>query len=328
MKTGRINKTLLISLIVLMAVIFTAGCGKKAEISITDEGAVTVLEVKLPQTVDKILEEADISLNDGDQVDPALGTKITDQTEIKVLRKHSVEINLGGEKKNVEIVGGTVEELLNREGIKLSEKQKINHELNSPITKNMVINIFEMASVTLKYDGKTETKEVEATTVEDAIKDAGVTLGKDDRVKPELTSSVTDGMEIVIDRVTTETITEKEEIDFEVEYIYDDSIYKGYQEVREEGVKGEKEVTYTVTKVNGEEESKKSTEEKIIKEPKTEVIALGTYEAEMDTSSSAGSEESSGRTVVSKTAFYDCDGSGHGYYEIVYSDGTTEYEQF
>ena len=35
-----------------------------------------------------------------------------------------------------------------------------------------------------------------------------------------------------------------------------------------------------------------------------------------------------GRSVVSRTPFYDCDGSGHGYYEIVYSDGSIEYEEF
>ena len=34
------------------------------------------------------------------------------------------------------------------------------------------------------------------------------------------------------------------------------------------------------------------------------------------------------KSVVSKTPFYDCDGSGHGYYEIVYSDGSKGYEEF
>ena len=35
-----------------------------------------------------------------------------------------------------------------------------------------------------------------------------------------------------------------------------------------------------------------------------------------------------GRTEVSRSPFYDCDGSGHGYNEIVYSDGSIEYEEF
>ena len=39
-------------------------------------------------------------------------------------------------------------------------------------------------------------------------------------------------------------------------------------------------------------------------------------------------QEPAGKTVVSKTPVYNCDGSGHGYYEITYSDGSTEYEEF
>ena len=34
------------------------------------------------------------------------------------------------------------------------------------------------------------------------------------------------------------------------------------------------------------------------------------------------------RKIVSKEKVYDCDGSGHGYYVITWSDGETEYEDF
>ena len=39
-------------------------------------------------------------------------------------------------------------------------------------------------------------------------------------------------------------------------------------------------------------------------------------------------EQPAGKTVVSKENFPDCDGSGHGYYEIHYSDGSVEYQQY
>lgn len=42
----------------------------------------------------------------------------------------------------------------------------------------------------------------------------------------------------------------------------------------------------------------------------------------------AQSEENYGKTVVSRQAYDDCDGSGHGYYEIVYSDGSIAYEDY
>ena len=33
-------------------------------------------------------------------------------------------------------------------------------------------------------------------------------------------------------------------------------------------------------------------------------------------------------TEVSRQAYDDCDGSGHGYYEITYSDGSVGYEEY
>ena len=35
-----------------------------------------------------------------------------------------------------------------------------------------------------------------------------------------------------------------------------------------------------------------------------------------------------GKTEVSRQAYDDCDGSGHGYYEITYSDGSTAIEEY
>ena len=44
-------------------------------------------------------------------------------------------------------------------------------------------------------------------------------------------------------------------------------------------------------------------------------------------SQSAGST-AGGKTEVSRQAYDDCDGSGHGYYEITYSDGSTAIEEY
>ncbi len=43
---------------------------------------------------------------------------------------------------------------------------------------------------------------------------------------------------------------------------------------------------------------------------------------------STESSSSGSRTLVSVNTYYDCDGSGNGYYEYVYSDGSVEYEDF
>ena len=40
------------------------------------------------------------------------------------------------------------------------------------------------------------------------------------------------------------------------------------------------------------------------------------------------SQSAGGKTEVSRQAYDDCDGSGHGYYEITYSDGSTAIEEY
>jgi uncharacterized protein YabE (DUF348 family) len=79
------------------------------------------------------------------------------------------------------------------------------------------------------------------------------------------------------------------------------------------GVEGEKEVTYQVTYVDGKEESRKAVSEKVIKEPVDRVVTQGTMQR---------------RRVVSQQKVEDCDGSGHGYYIITWSDGTVEYKDY
>lgn len=61
-------------------------------------------------------------------------------------------------------------------------------------------------------------------------------------------------------------------------------------------------------------EKKKAVKEEIIKEAVNQIVVQGAKPA--------------GKTVVSRERVDDCDGSGHGYYIITYSDGSVEYEDY
>lgn len=68
------------------------------------------------------------------------------------------------------------------------------------------------------------------------------------------------------------------DIDFKVEEKNDSSIYKGEKEVKQEGVKGKKEIITEVTFANGVETERNITEETVIEEPKNKIILIGTKE--------------------------------------------------
>lgn len=328
MKT--MKKMIMLSAAVLL---FTGLCAcKKAAIQINDNGVVTEIEVSVPRTVDKILKDAEIVLNDGDEVSPALDVKISEAQEIIISRKHTVNLTVDKETREVVIVGGTISDLLKQEGITLSEKQHVNHSLDEYLKDGMEVKIFYLFDVEVQCDGKTYEQETEAETVGDVLAELGITLGKDDRVTPKVTEPVTDGIKIVVNRVTFDTLVETESIAYETTYEDDSSLTKGKEQVSAEGENGEKEITYKVTYVDGTEESREATEETVTKEPVNKIVKVGTKEETPAGGAPAGGGEAPAgggeKTVVSKKAFYDCDGSGHGYYEITYSDGSVEYEEF
>lgn len=77
---------------------------------------------------------------------------------------------------------------------------------------------------------------------------------------------------------TVETVTSTEKIQYEQKVEFSNSMYKDQTSVKVKGVYGEKEVTADVTKVNGIETERTVLKEKVIKEPKTQVVVKGTKE--------------------------------------------------
>lgn len=75
--------------------------------------------------------------------------------------------------------------------------------------------------------------------------------------------------------VEQEQVVFREEKNFETETKYDDNQYVGYNEVEQEGVKGENKVTQVILKVNGEVTSRTTINTEVIKEPIKEIIVKG-----------------------------------------------------
>ena len=83
---------------------------------------------------------------------------------------------------------------------------------------------------------------------------------------------------ITLDTIETETTTEVETevIPYETEVIENDELDYGIENVKQEGSEGIKEITYEVTKVNGEETERKVISSEVTKEPVKKIIEVGT----------------------------------------------------
>lgn len=312
-------KILKISLLVLVVVsIFClAGCGKVVSVKITDGKVTTEFEAKSNKTIEKILTDAGIVLGEKDEAVPALEEKLGEATEITVKRYAKVTVKNGKTEKKVELVGGTVKEAVEKAGFKLDKTYKTDVDENELLTDGLVITLKKGVKVNLTLEGKSETYLTHAVTVKEFLSEQEIKLSDDDEVTPSLKSKIKADMEITVKRVEYKEETKTEVIYYTTKETKSSSMAAGTKKVTQNGVNGEKEVTYKVKFVDGKEDSREVVSEKVTKEAVTKLVTVGTKAA-----------APSGKTVVSKQAVYDCDGSGHGYYVITYADGTVEYEVF
>lgn len=85
--------------------------------------------------------------------------------------------------------------------------------------------------------------------------------------------------------------------------------------------------------VQTEDDSQKNTSAETVKDDSQKNTSTETAEDDSQQNADAGNTESADgeseeRTEVRREKYDDCDGSGHGYVEIYYSDGSMETEEY
>ena len=333
-------KIICLALVMCLAVCGLTACGAKdVKVTVKDMGATTEIDAKTDMTVMDALAKANITLGEKDETEPEKSSKLKeDAKEIIVKRYAEVTVVNGSEKKQVSLVGGTVADAVKEAGYTVTDEIKPDAPLTDYLKNGMTINMVKGVKVSLTVDGKTTEVTTFMTTVEALLKEQNITLSTDDTVNADLTAKITEGMSITVSRVTYKEETATEKIDYEIEQKTSDSMAEGTSEIAQQGAEGEKTVTYKVKYVDGKEESREKIKEEVTKEPVKQIVTVGTKsssgsDAGSGSDGGSGSDSGSGsgsggRTEVSRVDMPDCDGSGHGYYIVTYSDDSTEFVDY
>jgi len=112
-------------------------------------------------------------------------------------------------------------------------------------------------------------------TVEELFGEKGIEIGTDDKVSVSLSAQIFDGSTISITRVAITNVVETKLIDFAIQEKEDPNLDYGKKRV-DAGVKGEKKLTYRVTREDGDEVSRVLLTTEITKQPKTQINYTGT----------------------------------------------------
>ena len=317
---------LLLSLVMLFML---AGCGKKVETKIIVDGEEVTCMAKSSNTVADVLEQNTILISDKDEVEPALDSEIGETTpEIKVYRNKVVIIKVDGKDTEVELTKGTVADAIEKAGITLGKNDRLSVDKTENVTHGMEITIERGVSIKVTVSGKTKSYVTTKKTVSEALKQLKIKFDKDDIVEPAKDAKIAKAMTITVKKVEVKEETETKVIAFSTKTEYSSSMEKGQSKVTKNGVNGKKTVVSKNTYIDGELASSEVIDEKIISNPVDKVVVYGTKVVTTAPPKTTAPQTTKGKYVVSKERVEDCDGSGHGYYVITYSDGSVVYENF
>jgi len=141
------------------------------------------------------------------------------------------------------------------------------------------ISILRATSLTIVDAGEKKPYRTQKEKVGDFLNEKNIIVYTQDIITPGRDASINPDMEIVITRVAELDITETVEISYKTIKKEDSNLEKGKTIVKEKGKLGSKELTYHIRRENGKEVSRKLLDEKIISQPKDEIVMVGTKPA-------------------------------------------------
>lgn len=228
------------------------------------------------KTVEELLKSQDINVSEHDKVSPSLDTEITSGIEISLERAEEIFISVDGNQSSIWTTEKLVKNILEEANIEVAEQDEISISLDTEVGADNKIDIQKAFQLTL-VDGLEERQVWStSTTVANFLKQQGITLGELDRVEKSMEDVITPGDKVAVVRVEKVTDVVEESIDFAIEKKNDSSVLKGKEKVVKPGKKGTVERTYEVVKENGKIVTKTLQSEKVLSEPTTQVVAVGT----------------------------------------------------
>lgn len=180
---------------------------------------------------------------------------------------------------------GTVADLLKAAKLELGDDYKVNYSLSTPLEDSMTVIVDKAYTVAVSVDGETSEIKIGNGTVADVIAKVGIELSEDDEVVPSLDTAVSDGLEIVVNRVKYVTREQEVAVKFTEKKVNSNELYVGSSKITQKGENGVKNITYKDKYVNGELESSCVLNEVLVKAAVEQITSVGTKKKAVTVSS-------------------------------------------
>lgn len=266
--------SLIMAIVIFCAVTVFAANSEAYIVDIYEGSQITRVETT-ERDAYEIVKEAKIELSEDDKLwldDFVSGV----ESRIVVCRASNVTfLHADGNIVNI-VFAGTVAELIESQGVELSDNLVSSVNVNAVVTNNMKVEILNSYDLTINVDGETRQVKSTAKNVGDLLAEQNITLDEDDETVPTIDTELSHNLVIDVLRVEYVTREVAEKIAFSKKTVKSASMTKGTKKITTKGVNGEKLVVYKDRIVNGELDETSFVSETITKQPVTQVTTEGT----------------------------------------------------
>ena len=261
------------------AVILTGGAVGATQldkaVNLSVDGTATATHV-FGTTVGDLLDSEGIAVKPGDVVVPAVDAPLRDGDNVIVKYARTLTITVDGKTRTVNTTETTVDGALLALGVR-GEGARLSVSRSQSIGRQgLALTVVTPKSVTVTVDGKTTTKTITAATVGEALGQLGVTLGKADKVNPPVTTPLTAGIKVAVERFTTKDVKRTEAIGYSTSKKKSADLYTDQTKVATKGVAGVRTITERRTLKDGKVVSTKEISSVVTKKPVNAVVLVGT----------------------------------------------------
>lgn len=265
-----------------------AAMDQRTQYTLEVDGSAVEL-VTFKSDVRSALEEAGYSVDDRDVVS-APGDHLGDGDTVTLQRARPVTLEVDGRTEQVWTTATTVADLVSERG-DVPPRSYVSPRIDAEVPLDgTTVSVETPRELLLSDHGGPATPFASpGDTVGEFLERAGIALGPKDTVEPAVDAPADPGAQITITRVATAEETVVELFEAPEQTTDDPEMFEGERTVTEPGVPGQREVTYSVTRVNGIETARERGAEKVLTEAKPAVVTVGTKPKPAVPQSSQGS---------------------------------------
>lgn len=267
--------------IVLILFLFACQPATSSTVTLIDNDNIITLQTdeSIPSA---ILAQAGITLDSNDSVlskglPVALNQPITDSPiTLQIRRAVPLTIVSRNGEQQIQSSAFTVGEALVEAAIWLRAENKVEPELNSPIADGMTITISSLRELTISVDGNVLRIQSSASTVGEALAEAGIPLlGLDLSLPAENEALPADG-QIKVVRASESVLLAQKPIPFASELVASADVPLDQTQILQPGENGLSVERIRIRYEDGNEVSRITENETLVRPPKTRVLGYGT----------------------------------------------------